>query len=292
MDIGALNALFAIPGHLHFEAGRGGLLKAVVDNPYSRCEIYLQGTHITSFKPHTSNELLWLSDRAVFKAGHAIRGGIPLCWPWFGPQEGKSQHGFARNSAFTLFGTTVNAQGETVLRLGLQDSEATQEHFPYAFTLEYTITVGKRLTLELKTTNNDVQPFELSQALHSYFRVNGIENARIEGLEGTSYFDKLEGTRHVQEGAVVITDAVDRVYDADGACRLHMEMQNIEIQKSGSRSTVVWNPWQEKAAMMDDFDDDGYRYMVCIETVNAGDDTRTLNSGEHHLLIQNIIPFD
>jgi D-hexose-6-phosphate mutarotase len=290
MDIGALNALFAISGHLHFEAGEGGLTKAVINNPYASSEIYFQGATITSFKPHDTDELLWLSDEAVFDSEYAIRGGVPVCWPWFGKQEGKVQHGFARKMPWTLFGTTVNGRGETVIRLGLQDNEATRKEWPCAFTLQYEITVGPSLTMELTTVNEGDEPFDLSQALHTYFAVDNIDNVRVEGLDGKHYADALDGfAEKTQNGDICFNSEVDRVYEDNGSsCLLHDGSHTLEVVKSGSGTTVVWNPWIEKSERMNDFNDTGYKTMVCIETANALADTRTLEAGERHVLMQQI----
>ncbi len=296
MDLGALNGLFAIPGHLHFEAGQGGLTKAVVDNPLATCELYFHGAHVTAYHPKGFEETLWLSDAAIFTEDKAIRGGIPLCWPWFGPHPSDAalpQHGFARNSFWTLFGTSVNGRGETVLRLGLQDSDATRSLFSREFMLEYVVTVGSTLTLELTTTNRGSEPFEITEALHSYFRVTSIEETVIEGFADKTYRDKTDGgSQKCQIGAVVVTEETDRVYDdADPSCCLRCADRMIEIAKFGSAHTVVWNPWQEKAAAMGDFDDDGYRHMVCIEAANTGEGGIILNPDASHTLTQRILPF-
>ncbi|WP_295420752.1 D-hexose-6-phosphate mutarotase [Sulfurovum sp.] len=294
LNIGTLNGLFAIPGHLHFEAGEGGLAKVAVNNAYAHCEIYLHGAHITSFGPHDEDEVLWLSKSAQYSDAKAIRGGIPICWPWFGPDpenKGRAQHGFARNSLWTVFGTSVNAKGETLLRLGLQDSEASRKLWPYVFMTEYHITVGKTLHLELKTINEDEKPFALSSALHTYFAVDHTDNVRVEGLEGKNYIDQLRSNvQCMQEGDVIFTGEVDRIYEDDTPCCIvHDGARSIQVAKKGSKSTVIWNPWAEKAAMMGDFDDEGYQHMVCIETANAGFDMRTLKPGESHVLTQSIV---
>lgn len=292
MDIGALNELFAIPGHLHFETGEGGLTKAVVANSFATAEVYFQGAHVTSYRPAGQGELLWMSKTAQFGDNKAIRGGVPLCWPWFGKQEGHAQHGFARKSLFTLFGTSVNAQGETVLQFGLQDSEATRAVWPHAFMLEYRVSVGRTLGMELKTTNAGDVTFELSQALHTYFAVDAIENVRIEGFEGNTYIDTLrDDAACIQKGPVVIGEEVDRIYEDDGqSVTLSDGTHRVAIAGSGSRSSVVWNPWIAKAASMADFDDEGYKTMVCIETANARKDARILQPGESHTLVQQLIP--
>ena len=293
MDINVLNELFAIPGHLHFEAREGGLTRAVVDNAYATCELYLHGAHVTSFIPKTGSELLWLSESARFEQSRAIRGGVPICWPWFGPDpeaKGRPQHGFVRDREWTLFGTSVNAAGETVVRLGLQDSKATMALWPHPFLLEYAVTVGESLTLELTTRNEGGTPMHLSQALHTYLRVDAIEKVLIDGLEGRTYIDKVrDEARGVQEGPLAITAETDRIYEEDApSCLLHDGSREIVVSKSGSASSVVWNPWAEKAKAMADFDDEGYRRMVCIETANAASDARTLLPGQSHTLRQNI----
>ena len=293
MDVNALNTLFAIPGHLHFEAGKGGLAKAVVDNVYATCELYLHGAHVTSFIPKAGSELLWLSRSARFEKGKAIRGGVPICWPWFGPdpeEKGRTQHGLVRDREWTLFGTSVNGRGETVMRLGLQDSDATAALWPHAFLLEYAVTVGEGLTLELTTRNEGETPMRISQALHTYLRVDDIEKVLIEGLEGCTYIDKVRlEARDVQDGPLSITAETDRIYeDVSPSCLLRDGGRSVTVSKSGSGSSVLWNPWAEKAGAMADFDDDGYRKMVCIETANAASDARTIAPGQSHTLRQTI----
>jgi glucose-6-phosphate 1-epimerase len=295
MNLAALNGLFAIPGHLCFEQGEGGLTKAVVDNHYARCELYLHGAHVTSFAPKGAGELLWLSKSAAYSEGKAIRGGVPICWPWFGPDpeaKGRAQHGFARNRLWTLFGTSVNGRGETVLRLGLQDSDETMALWPHAFALEYTVTVGESLGMELMTRNSGDTPFTISQALHSYLEVDDVENVTIAGLEGCFYLDKLlPGERAVQEGALTFTGETDRIYEDDTpSCLLRDGSRSVAVFKSGSKTTVVWNPWEKKAAQMEDFDDEGFRRMVCIETANAASDLRTVAPGESHTISQTVSP--
>lgn len=293
MDKTALNTYFAIDGHLYFEEGEGGLTKAVVHNAYAHCELYLQGAHIVSFKPHHEDERLWLSSTAQYKTGKAIRGGIPVCWPWFGPDpenRGRSQHGFARNTLWTLFGTSINEKGETVLKLGLQESKETLKTWSYAFKLEYIVTVGERLSLELITTNEDTKAFPLSSALHTYFAVDRIENVRIEGFDGKNYIDKLSSNeRCKQEGDLRLNSEIDRIYeDGDAFCTLYDGRCTVRISKEGSKSTVIWNPWKEKAASMGDFEDEGYLHMVCIEAANTELEALTLKPGERYTLRQGI----
>lgn len=293
MDTASLNQYFSIEGHLHFETGRGGLTKAVVNNTYALCELYLQGAHIVSFKPHNREELLWVSSTAQYASGKAIRGGVPLCWPWFGPDPenaGRPQHGFARNALWTFVDASVNQRGETVLKLVLHKSSESYKVWPFTFEAEYSIIVGNSLRLELSTKNRDSTPFTLTQALHTYFAVDAIEQSRVENYVGKRYIDKLlENRECVQEGDLRFEDEVDRIYlDEDLYCILSDSRRSVKVSKQNSKSTVIWNPWREKASSMGDFDDEGYRNMVCIETANAAFDARILNPGECHTLVQTI----
>lgn len=295
MPINTLNNRFGIHDHITFIEDDNGLTKALVSNSFATAEIYLHGGHITHFQPHDQAPVLWMSPLAVFSPPKAIRGGIPICWPWFGKHSedpDKPQHGFARNQLWTVYHTAALQSGETELRLQLHDNSETRRLWPYTFELELCITVGEQLQIELITRNTDTRPYTTGAALHTYLHVADIDKAGIEGLDGVTYIDTADAYRRkIQQGAITINKEVDRIYlDTQHPCVLTDAALNrkIQITKAQSATTVIWNPWKEKARSMKDFSDDGYRYMLCIESVNTLDDSVYLEPEQSHSLIQSI----
>ena len=233
-----------------------------------------------------------MSPDARCRPGKAVRGGIPVCWPWFGPHPedpGKPAHGYARTAPWEVRGTSATADA-TQLLLGLPLRPEYQALFPHAAALEVTlaVSVGAQLRLSLTSRNTGSASVAFSQALHSYFNISSIAAVHITGLEGCAYIDKVDGgVRKLQQGAVTIGGETDRVYlhtDADSLIHDPGLRRRIRIRHEGSRSTVVWNPWSEKAAKLGDLGPDGHRHMLCVETANAADDARQLAPGGEHTL--------
>jgi glucose-6-phosphate 1-epimerase len=232
-------------------------------------------------------DLLWMSPESNFEEGKAIRGGIPVCFPWFGPHKTdseKPQHGFARLMYWEVANTSTNASGESVVRLQLSSSAETKAYWPHDFLAEMTFVVGKKLTATLKVTNTSGAPFDYTCALHSYYSLSAIESISIEGLKGLTYYNQLTGERDVQEEETLeITDALTRHYlnteapviIADSAFR-----RRIKVDKSGSKVTTVWNPGAETCANIGDLPDDGYETFICVEATNAFDYPVHLAPGE------------
>jgi glucose-6-phosphate 1-epimerase len=289
-----LNDAFGLDGHLRFEPGVNGLTRAVIDNAHARARVYLHGAHVTAYEPVTDRPVLWLSDRARYRPGAAIRGGIPVCWPWFGPHPSdadKPQHGFARLCSWRVTDTAVLGDGGTRIALGLSDDDARRAVWPHRFELALTVTVGRALSVELSARNTGNDPFSCTGALHTYLAVADVEQARVCGLDGTDYIDKLDGdARKTQRGDVVVSGAVDCIYLSAPPLRLldRPGRRRIRISATGSGTTVVWNPWRELAAAMDDVPDDGYRRMLCVEAANARHDARSVAPGQVHTLSQTI----
>jgi glucose-6-phosphate 1-epimerase len=290
-----LNAAFSITDQLCFEQGENGLLRAKFNNGLATAELYLHGAHITSFCPQGQDELLWMSPLAQFQEGKAIRGGIPIIWPWFGPHwsdKHKPQHGFARNSMWQVSSSAALPDGATQLQLVLNDAPETQSLWPHAFELRLCLTVGTTLNIELTGVNTGTMPFTAGAALHSYFALANVSEMFVEGLAGRTYIDQLDGHQQkIQKGTIRVTDAVDRIYVAtDDHCVIYDEQasRKIQVAKTGSCSTVVWNPWAHTAKAMADFSSEGYRNMLCIETANAADDVRQLRPAESHAMSQTI----
>jgi len=289
-------ARFAIPGQLSFRAGAGGLTYADIDNHGGRATICLQGAHIVSFRPKSQQHpVVWVSDAAKFAAGKSIRGGVPVCWPWFGPHASQASypaHGFARTVDWTVIGSRKRNDARTEITLQLVDNDQTRAQWPHPTRLTLTVIVGDRLEVRLATSNLGEAPVQIGEALHTYFHISDIGAVRVTGLEGCDYHDKVENfARRKQQGAIAFSGEVDRVYvDAPDDCVIEDPGLNrrIRVAKTGSRSTVVWTPWTDKAEKMGDMgrgrSGSGWREMVCVESANAMENVVTVAPGETHTL--------
>jgi len=290
-DPEVLNDDFAIAEHIRFGASPGGLPIAEIHNSYAAASVAVQGGHVIAFRPHGQQPVLWASSLSAFEPGKTIRGGIPVCWPWFGSHPTdptKPFHGFVRAAMWHVRGTSVGPADVTEIRLGLTESEDSLALWPYAFDLEIIVTVGAQLRVQLIARNPGDQPFVCGGALHSYYTVGDARRIAIQGLDGCEYLDKVEGfKRKSQHGPVAIEAETDRVYlDTSATCVIDDPVlaRRIAIAKDGSRTTVVWNPWAEKAMQLPDFGDQEYLSMVCVETANAVTDVATVAPGGEHRL--------
>ncbi len=258
-----------------------------VKNEAAEAKVALQGAHLFHYARAGEEPILWLSEESDFELGKAIRGGVPVCWPWFGFNEDKSlpQHGFARTSLWEFVGSDEVDARTTVLTLRLTHDEKTLQIWHYKFLLELKITISDKLMLELKTTNLDDKPFKISQALHTYFSVSHISEVAIKGLDKKPYLDALTWKKEIQNGDITLNQEVDRVYqEVDGEIVLSDKNREVHIKNSGSSSVVVWNPWIEKTLRMSAMQEDAYKHMLCIESANAFDDARVLKPQEEHIL--------
>jgi glucose-6-phosphate 1-epimerase len=243
---------------------------------------------VTHFQLTGQPPVLFMSQLCRFAHGTAIRGGIPIIFPWFGPREGESAHGFARIQTWEVREVSQASTGEVVVRLGLPDSPSAA-FFP-KFTAEYWVTVGKTLTAQLVVANVSAgQDFTFENCLHSYFQVGDIDAVSITGLKGADYLDKTENFARKTERAehIKITRETDRIYlDAAGPVEIHDSKvgRRIRIEKSGGLSTVVWNPWADVAHQMPDFGGEEFRQMVCVESGNVADNRTTLPAGKSSTL--------
>ncbi|MGB7291945.1 MAG: D-hexose-6-phosphate mutarotase [Thermodesulfobacteriota bacterium] len=293
-SIDDLNKRFGIPGQIAFKGGPGGLTVAEIKNQHAAATLFLHGAHVTSFKPHGQEEVLFLSGRSGFESGKAIRGGIPISWPWFADNptdKDKPAHGFARISNWDVRGTEVDGEASRI-RLGLSDNQYTRLLWPHAFDLEFIVTVGKELHLDLIAENAGEEDFTISQAFHSYYHISEINKIFVQGLEGGNYIDKVDSFKEkYQVGGVRLIEETDRIYlDTANDSVIHDPglKRRIRIRKEGSRSTVIWNPWIVKARQMKDLGDQDYKRFVCVETTNAGEDLITVAPGSEHILRANI----
>ncbi|MEA1956335.1 MAG: D-hexose-6-phosphate mutarotase [Campylobacterota bacterium] len=253
-----------------------------ITNKVASAKIALQGAHLFRYK--TDVEHLWVSSIAKFEKGKAIRGGVPICWPQFGkPKDSKlKQHGFARESMFELV-ESKDSDAMTIVTLKLIDAK--DENFNYGCELSITFYIGEELKIELTTKNLDTKQIKITQALHTYFAISHISNISIRGLENKPYLDQLDAKFKKDSDAIAIVEEVDRIYqDVDSPIILEDADKTINITNTNSASTIVWNPWIEKAKNTKDMDDDGYENFVCIESANALDDFVVLEGGESYIL--------
>jgi glucose-6-phosphate 1-epimerase len=292
MTLNELNQRFAISNHVQFKEIAEGMIIAEVANQHALSNIALQGAHIATFQPRGEEPVIWLSPKAKFAPGKSIRGGVPVCWPWFGPHKNDSKlpgHGYARTVPWEVLETKALSDGSTFLRFGLVESDATRAQWPHPSTVQLEATIGKALRVELITTNTGKSAFELGEALHTYFQISDVAKMTIRGLEDCEYIDKVgETARRKQQGGIVIESEVDRVYvntSADCVIEDNGLKRAIRIAKQGSKSTVVWNPWTEKAEKMGDFGPALHRDMVCVESGNSYDNVVNLAPGETHKLV-------
>ncbi|MBI5557051.1 MAG: D-hexose-6-phosphate mutarotase [Deltaproteobacteria bacterium] len=298
LGVQELNSRYGIEGKVHFAAGKGGLVSVLVKNRYASACIFLQGAHVTHFQPEGQQPVLWLSNRSAYQEGKAIRGGIPLCWPWFGDHPDdptKPAHGFVRTSLWEVLETWETADGVTLVRLRLEDDEASRRIWPNSFQLELRVLVGRSLVVALVARNTGKTPFPCGGALHSYFLVGAVESIEIFGLDGCDYLDKIDHfSRGRQGGTVRLAGETDRIYvNTADVCTIKDPVLSryVTVAKKGSNSTVIWNPGPRKSATMPDMDRNGYRQMVCVETANAADDTILLPPGGMHILQAEISPY-
>ena len=259
-----------------------------IENKQAEAKIALQGAHLFHYKVKDQASLLWLSDSAYFEEDKAIRGGIPVCFPWFGKNKDDPslpQHGFARTQLWTVVLEEETDDETTHIQLQLKPNTHTLTQWAYHFDVTLDITIGHTLSIALSVTNTDTKPFEISTALHTYFSVSDIDNISINGLDNRAYYDTLEEKTFTQDGDILIQEEVDRVYSNPSETITLLDGDTkVKLQQEGSNSLVVWNPWLEKSKQMSDMTEDGYRTMVCLETSNAREDARVLQPNESHVL--------
>ena len=251
--------------------------KFTVDRPEARGEVYLQGAHVTRWIPAAQRPVIFLSPNSAFAPGRAIRGGIPVVFPWFGPHPSDPQapqHGYARTRPWLFAGAAGGA---------LQFELAAEP-----FRLRYDVAFGATLALALTVENRSSQEAGFEAALHSYFAVSDVAAVAVEGLAGCTYLDKPDGMRRkLQAGDVTFAGETDRVYlDTPPQLAIHDPgwRRRIAIDKTGAAATIVWNPWRDKAAAMADLGAEAWRGLVCVETGNVADNAVRLAAGASHTM--------
>ncbi len=235
---------------------------------------------------------MFISENAYFQEGKAIKGGIPICWPWFGADTGNAKnpdHGFARNNFWTVSSVDVLDNGDTKIKLSLVDTAKTKKLWSFSFYLSLEINIGHTLTLELCTRNTGIQPFTITEAFHAYFNVGDATQVKILGLEHTEYLDKTENfVKACQVGAIALYEETDHIY-TDIKHDLTIEdpvlERQIKISSSGNKNVVVWNPWAKGSSEMTDLAADDYKCFVCVEIANAASDTVKIQPGGIYTMI-------
>ena len=289
-NLAALIKQFSISAHISFSDLGDGFIIADIKNEHCTASIALQGAHLLSWTPKNEQPVIWMSEDAQFSRGKSIRGGIPVCWPWFGAHVSEPSfpaHGFARTSIWEVKATGSFDNGSSYISFRLS-TDGNNPIWPHSTSCELNFKLGKMLEIELTTNNNSTEALSIGQALHTYFAVGDIRNTTVSGLDGHPYLDKPDGfKRKQQHGPISFTTETDRVYlETPDDCQIEDRELNrsIHINKSGSASTIVWNPWQDRATEMGDMGKNGYLTMLCVESANAADDVVNINPDSSHTL--------
>ena len=294
--IESLRNEFGMPGVLEFTR-RGDLVCLEVTTPTVTAAVTLHGAHLLGWQPAGEQPVLFLSERSEFAEGKAIRGGVPVIWPWFGPRSEVVQpapeggrkspsHGFARTAEWRLQFAAVMADA-VHLTFTLGPTEESRGYGFDGFRLVYEMTLGRELTLRLTVGNEGAEALRFEEALHSYFAVGEIERVTLTGTEGTEYLDKPDGMKRKRQADAPLhfSEVTDRVYLAtEATCRAEDAAGErvLHIAKDNSQNTVVWNPWAELTAGLADMDPNGWHGMLCVETANVGEAAITLAPGQTH----------
>ncbi len=274
------------PGVGAVETGPGGLPVLSIKTPAAEARIFLLGAQLSNWRPRGFDEVLFMSAKSHFEVGQAIRGGVPVCFPGFGPRPGFPAHGFVRNRSWKL--EAVEAMENDAVRAVFVtgSDDVSRVLWPHDFLVRLIFTIGRELSMELEVSNTSEAAFTFSEALHTYFIVGDVRQAAVTGLEGVSYRDFPDRSRLFdQEGSIRFVEETDRVYvNTKATCVLEDPVlkRGIVVAKTGSDTTTVWNPWIAKAAAMPDFGDDEWPGMVCIETANAAENSVTLRPKARH----------
>lgn len=297
MNLSDLNERFSIPGVVDFAQDAQGLLFAEIHGPAARATLYMQGAHLTAWQPHGFEPVIYLSPRSEFKPGKAIRGGIPVVFPWFGPRKGEPvpphadepgpMHGFARIEEWEVMFAAVS--GEDVnLTLALGPTKLSTANGFGSFRIAMHLRIGRTLSVELAVVNDaEREPLVFEEALHTYLQVADATQVRVNGLGGVEYIDKRDDFKRktLPAGPLHLTEATDRVFlNTESAVVVDDPAggRRITVGKAGSRTTVVWNPWSTLTPDFPDLPPDGWRSMVAVETANVGPNAVTLAGGQTH----------
>jgi glucose-6-phosphate 1-epimerase len=286
-----LNRRIAIPGVAEIASGNGGLVKLRVTTPAASAEIYLHGAQVTSWRPAGTEETIFVSEHSHWEGGRAIRGGVPICFPWFRAKADDPKapaHGLVRTKEWQLESVIAKDDGTVMASFSTEGDAATRVFWPHEFRLVHRVTIGSALRLELIVSNTGSAPLRFEEALHTYFRVGDAHNVRVRGLDQVAYLDNTDGNRRkVQVGDVEFSAPTDNAYlDTHAPLELidPVLRRTIRTEKANSVTTVVWNPWREGAAAIADLGDDEWQSMTCVEASNILGAAVTLAPGEEHTM--------
>ncbi|HEY9734183.1 MAG TPA: D-hexose-6-phosphate mutarotase, partial [Drouetiella sp.] len=291
-----LREQFGIEQMLEFSENEHGAIRANITTETCEAEVYMQGAHLTKWQPAAQKPVLFLSEKSAFEPGKAIRGGVPLIFPWFGAHKNSGDsaakfpsHGFARTSTDWVLVAAGRSKDDFMLTFELTDSDLPRSFGYDEFKLTYKIAVGEELELELIFENHGSKNLQIEEAFHTYFAVSDVEQIELSGLQGTDYLDKTDNfKRKTQTVKILRVDGeTDRPY-LNSESQVEIDdrgwHRKILIDKLNSNSTVVWNPWQAQTAKLTDMEPDGWRKMICIETANIDENTVAVPPGTHHAM--------
>jgi D-hexose-6-phosphate mutarotase len=274
-----------IPGRVEIVAGHGGLPLVKVRTPWSKAEVYLHGAHVAGFQKNGEPPLLFVSAKSHFAPGQAIRGGVPVCFPWFGNREGEPSHGFVRTTEWQLVKTAAAPDGAVTLAFALPQIPG-REVWKDLRT-EFVVTVAGTLAMELMATNDPCGGTPaIENCLHTYFLVGDIGAVALTGLQNAPFDDFAFGANGARRNGAAaplrITQETNRVYpDHTATVEIRDEKlkRTIRVEKFNSSSTVVWNPWTTQK-LPDDFDPAEHKNMVCVESGNVKQNKLSLAPGQ------------
>jgi glucose-6-phosphate 1-epimerase len=289
-EVSELDRHFGIPGVVKVTEGRGGLKRVQITGSLAQGEIYLHGAHVTSWKPATQDESLFVSTKSRWEVGQAIRGGIPICFPWFRAKADDSKapaHGFVRTRMWQLE-SIIESENGVAVSMSTESDEQTRRWWPGEFHLVHRAVFGTELSLELVCTNTGTTPLRFEEALHTYNRVEDVSQIHVQGLDTVHFLDNTDSNKEKrQHGEVTIASQVDNAYVNTQHVVDLMDpimQRRIRLQKRNSRSTVVWNPWREKGSEMRDLGDGEWNQFLCVEACNILGAAVSLAPGQEHTM--------
>lgn len=290
INIQELNKDYGIANKVEFVEGQGNFPLIKIGNEYAEATISVYAGQVLSFKPVDQTEdVMFLSSQAYYQTGKAMKGGTPICWPWFGPdpeRKGRASHGFVRDRLWQVRDVISTQDGATQVTMGLTDTPETKAIWDCSFDFAIVITVAQVLTIKLVTRNNGAEAFAITQALHTYFKIGDINQVKVLGLENKAYLDKVDrGQQKTQSGAVTFSGECDRIYlDVPATLTIADQALNrqIIVTATNSKTAIVWNPGADIAASMADLGDRDYQNFVCVETANAADEIINIPAGRQY----------
>ncbi|HEY1987638.1 MAG TPA: D-hexose-6-phosphate mutarotase [Terracidiphilus sp.] len=287
--IDELNQRFGIPRLAEVVAGNGGLPKVRLSTSAASGEIYLHGAQLTSWQPAGAEEVIFVSEKSNWEDGRAIRGGVPVCFPWFRAKADDAKapaHGFVRTREWSLASIVAERDGSVTVTCATESDASTRWWWPHDFRMLHRITVGATLHMELILTNTGSAPFKFEQALHTYFNVGDVRKVRVTGLDGTAYLDNVDGNQEkLQLGDLTLQGPTDNAYlntEAPASIVDPVLRRILRTEKTDSQTTIVWNPWSQGAASLSDLGAQAWHKMVCVEASNILGSAVSLGPGLQH----------